>query len=80
MPTIAELRRRLSLSHSVRPPQVLTKAIRQFVPGGNDLIEALTRLHEYQHSKADRDPILDEVLRQLRAVRSAMANQAKNVL
>lgn len=80
MPTIAELRRRLSLSHSVRPPQVLTKAIRQLVPGGNDLIEALTRLHEYQHSKPDRDPILDDVLRQLRAVRSAMANQAKNVV
>lgn len=52
MLSIAELRRRLSLSPSVRPPQVVTKAVRQLIPGGNDLIEALTRLHEYLHSKA----------------------------
>lgn len=79
MPSIAELRRRLSLSPSVRPPQVVTKAVRQLIPGGNDLIEALTRLHEYLHSKLENDPILEDILQQLRAVRSAMATQARNL-
>jgi hypothetical protein len=39
VPHIAELRRRLDLSPNIRPNQVLTKAICQIVPGGNDLIE-----------------------------------------
>jgi hypothetical protein len=75
MPHIAELRRRLDLSPNIRPNQVLTKAIRQIVPGGNALIEALTRVHQLVHSKPRPDPALLDVLQRLTAVRSAMEKQ-----
>ena len=76
MPHIAELRTRLDLTQNIRPNQVMTKAIRQFVPGGNELIEALTRVHELVHSKSHRDPALADILRRLRVVRTAMEKQA----
>ena len=75
MPHIAELRRRLDLAPNIRPNQVFTKAIRQLVPGGNDLIEALTRVHELVHSSTRRDPALRDILQRLRAVRGAMEQQ-----
>lgn len=75
MPHIAELRRRLGLAHNIRPNQVITKAIRQFVPGGEDLIEALTGVHELVHSRARRDPALLNLLRRLKVVRTAMEKQ-----
>ena len=75
MPHIAELRRRLELASNIRPNQVFTKAIRRLVPGGDDLIEALTRVHELVHSKRRPDPALIDVLQLLRAVRGAMEKQ-----
>lgn len=79
MPHIAELRRRLELAPNIRPNQVLTKAIRHFIPGGEDLIEALTRVHELVHSRPRRDPALADILQRLRAVRGAMEKQTLNM-
>ncbi len=73
MPAIHVLRSRLGLTRSYRPNQVVTKAIRTYVAGGDPLIEAITLTH--QLTKKSPDPQIADIFQYLKRVREAMSQQ-----
>ena len=74
MPSISVLRKRIGVSKSYRPNQVITKAIRTYSVGGDALIEALTLTHQLSLGPYSGDPQFIRLFQQLKSVREAMMN------
>ena len=74
MPSISQLRSQLALPPSTKGTAVVNHAIRRFAPGGSEVLDTLTRLHEMQHGRHDRpDPAIQEMLDDLQTARDKMA-------
>lgn len=72
MPSVSVLRKRIGISKSYRPNQVITKAIRAYSVGGDALIDALTLTHQLSIGHYSGDPQIVKLFRQLKTVREAM--------
>jgi hypothetical protein len=70
--TIADLRIKHNMPASTKSTAVLNKALRIEIPGGAEVLNALTRAHEMQHGRNPPDAALQFIIDQLREARDKM--------
>lgn len=75
MHTIKELRAKYGIADNVKASAVLNRILRQTVPGGAEVLNALTRAHEMQHGRNPPDDALQYIIDQLRDARDKMCEQ-----
>jgi hypothetical protein len=75
MTTIRDLRAKYKLPPSLNAGAVLNRVLRIEVPGGSEVLDALTRAHEMQHGRNPPDAALQFIIDKLRDARDKMCGQ-----
>jgi hypothetical protein len=75
MSSISELRTKHSLPASTKSNAVLNKALRIEIPGGAEVLEALTRAHEMQHGRNPPDQAIQFIIDTLIVARDKMCER-----
>jgi len=75
MSSISELREKHNLPSSMKSVAVLNRALRIEIPGGSEVLDALTRAHEMQYGRNPPDAALQTIIDLLREARDKMCAQ-----
>jgi hypothetical protein len=56
---------------------VYSRAIREYMPGGNEVLDIMERLHKAQHGRERKDPMLEDLLAKAARARDKMVDAIK---